>query len=308
MSIISEGPEAQDKLFSNDLKEQVPSYLARATMRLEFPPSYVIVGVYRLCTDKSLLIPAWDKCRHAFARGALVGAGWAFLTFNIQKGFLQFFLANSPRITGLSDDKILGLKVPFGVHTYAAFLLVGAQVTFILKFFLSRNIRIARDRVWDQTVKSRGYTGEFWQPYVEEWDNPPVVHPESRGQSFLTKMVGGYVGRMVIKRILLLPFAFVPFVGILISAALKALGTGTYLHEKYFTSKKMTERQRALFVEERKWEYRMFGFTAALLEGLPFVGLFFTVSNRVGAAMWAHDLEKRQHYVADQKAKKILQS
>ena len=63
-----------------------------------------------------------------------------------------------------------------------------------------------------------------------------------------------------------------------------------------------------------------FGFTAALLEGLPLVGLIFTVSNRIGAAMWAHgergnihllpsrlkawlpDLEKRQHYVAAVKA------
>jgi hypothetical protein len=33
-----------------------------------------------------------------------------------------------------------------------------------------------------------------------------------------------------------------------------------------------------------------FGFTAALLEGLPIVGLIFTISNRVGAAMWAHGL------------------
>jgi hypothetical protein len=63
----------------------------------------------------------------------------------------------------------------------------------------------------------------------------------------------------------------------------------------------MTSHQEAVFVEERKWDYRMFGFVAALLEGLPIVGLVFTVSNRIGAAMWAHDLEKRQHYVAAQR-------
>lgn len=63
----------------------------------------------------------------------------------------------------------------------------------------------------------------------------------------------------------------------------------------------------------------MFGFAAALLEGLPIIGLVFTISNRIGAAMWAHgvqsvscpvnrllipantDLEKRQHFVADRK-------
>ncbi len=30
-----------------------------------------------------------------------------------------------------------------------------------------------------------------------------------------------------------------------------------------------------------------FGFAAALLESTPLVGLFFTISNRIGACMWA---------------------
>jgi hypothetical protein len=62
----------------------------------------------------------------------------------------------------------------------------------------------------------------------------------------------------------------------------------------------MTAHQVAVFMEERKWHYRIFGFAAALLEGLPIIGLIFTVSNRIGAAMWAHDLEKRQHFIAAQ--------
>jgi hypothetical protein len=31
-----------------------------------------------------------------------------------------------------------------------------------------------------------------------------------------------------------------------------------------------------------------FGLAAALVEGLPIIGLVFSVSNRIGAAMWAH--------------------
>lgn len=66
----------------------------------------------------------------------------------------------------------------------------------------------------------------------------------------------------------------------------------------------MTPDQVAVFIEERKWDYRSmlslpdarrhadrftvaFGFTAAILEGLPVIGLVFTISNRIGAAMWA---------------------
>ena len=39
----------------------------------------------------------------------------------------------------------------------------------------------------------------------------------------------------------------------------------------------------------------VFGFFALLLERLPLFGLIFSISNQIGAAMWAHDLEKRQH-------------
>jgi hypothetical protein len=83
---ISSGPEAQDALFEPDNTEasqqspsklaNVPSYLARATLRLQFTPTYVIVGVYRLFTDKSLYVPAWKKCKHATIRGAVVGTIW----------------------------------------------------------------------------------------------------------------------------------------------------------------------------------------------------------------------------------------
>jgi len=36
--------------------------------------------------------------------------------------------------------------------------------------------------------------------------------------------------------------------------------------------------------------FLVFGFTAALLETLPFIGLVFSISNQVGAAMWAHGM------------------
>ncbi|KAF8167140.1 hypothetical protein B0H34DRAFT_680424 [Crassisporium funariophilum] len=293
MSLTANGPEAHDSLFEKS-KEHVPPELHRATQRLEFPPSYVLVGVYRLFTDKVLYGPAWDKCKHATRRGAIVGTIWAFLTFAIQRKFIEMFLANSPRITGLSRDTMFGYKIPFNIHTYAAVLLLGSQVTYILRFFLRRNIRIARDRAWDQTVTSRGKGPDFWQPYVEEWQEPPSVELDSKKQKFVNKWLRGWFGLFVIKRVLLSPLQVYPFVGIFITSWFKALGTAHILHRRYFEAKKMTPRQIAVFMEERKYEYRSFGFAAALLESLPIIGLVFTISNRVGAAMWAHDLEKRQ--------------
>lgn len=76
-------------------------------------------------------------------------------------------------------------------HLDAAVLFLGSQVTYILRFTLSKNIRIARKYVWDQTVASRGKGQDFWQPYVEEWKVPPVVDVDSKSKRFVNKLLGG---------------------------------------------------------------------------------------------------------------------
>lgn len=286
MSLIHQGPEAQDTV---PISPPIPAHLARSALRMQYPPSYVLVGVYRLCTDKLLFVPVWDKCRHGVRRGVLVGLAWTVLTFGIQKQFIQLFL--SP-----SHSTLFGYPLPFSVHTYAAIILVGKQVTSILRFFLARNIHIACDRVWSQTLFSRGYSDDFWQPYIEEYPNPPSP---TLSPSWYETLLSGTLGRILLKRLLMLPFALYPVVGLFLEAAIKSLSTGAVLHRRYFDAKHMTPYQRAVFVEERKWSYRAFGWTAALLEGLPFVGLVFEIGNRVGGAMWAHDLEKRQHWVRE---------
>lgn len=57
---------------------------------------------------------------------------------------------------------------------------------------------------------------------------------------------------------------------------------------------------------ERQNQYRSFGFVAALLQRLPIVGLVFRISNRIGAAMWAHDLEKMQEQYRSSELKPTL--
>ncbi|KAG1763195.1 hypothetical protein EDD22DRAFT_518796 [Suillus occidentalis] len=278
--------------------DEVPQELHRAMLRLNFPSSYVVVGAYRLFTDKSLYVPAWNKCRNGVRRGMICGFAWMCTSYSIQRRIIKAAITNPSSIF----STLLGLKLPFSISTYVAILLVGSQVTSIISFFVARNIRVARQRVWDQTVASRGKGPDFWQPYVEEWDSPPVVN-ERPGR--LDRMFKMWFWKLIIQKVILLPLSLYPFVGTFIAAAFKGLSTAQDLHKPYFATKKMTAHQEAVFIEERKWDYRMFGFVAALLEGLPIVGLVFTVSNRIGAAMWAHDLEKRQHYVAAQRRTSI---
>lgn len=292
--------------------DNVPLSLYRTTMRLEFPPSYVGVGIYRLCTDRALRIAAWDKCKHGARRGAIVGLIWTCLTYPIQKRLVQLVHTHpgsifsfsyisrlSERAGDISEETFWGYKLPFSLSSCVAALLVGAQVTTIIQFFLAKNIRIARQRAWDQTVASRGKGPDFWQPYVEEWEFPPMVN--EKRWNHIDRMAKTWFWKLIIQKALLLPLSLYPFVGNFVAAGFKAMSTAEYLHTPYFKAKNMTPHQVAVFIEERKWDYRAFGFAASLLEGLPIVGLIFSISNRIGAAMWAHDLEKRQHWVAEQR-------
>ena len=81
--------EKQNDLFQDDSRtgrpgehlEHVPDSLKRASLRMEFPPSYILVGIYRLFTDKTVYKPAWDKCKHGARRGAIVGLVWVSVLF-----------------------------------------------------------------------------------------------------------------------------------------------------------------------------------------------------------------------------------
>ena len=79
----------------------------------------------------------------------------------------------------------------------ATVMFISSQVEMIITFFLSRNLRIARERAWYQTVKSRGKGLEFWGPYVEEWQTPPQVD-ESGGWWY--KWVSNGLARLIIRR------------------------------------------------------------------------------------------------------------
>jgi hypothetical protein len=76
-------------------------------------------------------------------------------------------------------------------------MFMSSQVEMILIFFLSRNLRIARERAWDQTVKSRGKGPQFWGPYVEEWRVPPQV---DEGRRWWYKWVRSGFARYLIRR------------------------------------------------------------------------------------------------------------
>ncbi|KZT51599.1 hypothetical protein CALCODRAFT_503312 [Calocera cornea HHB12733] len=191
----------------------------------------------------------------------------------------------------MSTPTLLGYPLPLHISpvTWATLLVLSTQSDLILWFFLRKNLRIARARAYDLTLLSRNKPAEFWGTYVEEWQEPPAL-PEREGGLRLRfiDLASSRVGAIVLRQAIVFPLiALSPLLSLLVSAALRALSTAKTLHTPYFTQKHMSPAQVAVFMQERTWDYRSFGFVAALFERIPFVGILLSVSNRVGAAMWA---------------------
>jgi len=55
--------------------------------------------------------------------------------------------------------------------------------------------------------------------------------------------------------VVLLPLDLYPVIGVVVGAAIKAIGTAKVCHKPYFESKKMTPHEVAVFVTERKKDY-----------------------------------------------------
>ncbi|KAI5453958.1 hypothetical protein NCC49_004953 [Naganishia albida] len=289
---------------------------------LYFPPYYVVVGIYRLFTDHSLRKAVWDKVKHATVRGIAVGAVYVTLTYSMQRWFVENFLMGGYGFFGrkavkpppeILETGLSWLQTIDAVQ-YTTILFILPQLSYLLNYFIKRNLRLARSRAYDLTVKSRGKPDSFWSKgYVEEWEQPPIIKGLNEPKGTKAKRQEGYLSwilwwpsQMVIRHFILIPISpYLPIFNLAFTSATRGLYTARSLHQPYFEAKKMSPLEVELWLEERKWGYRAFGMAASALESLPIIGLGFQVSNRIGAAMWAFDLEKRQHAFANGELRKL---
>ncbi|WVF70297.1 hypothetical protein IAT40_005086 [Kwoniella sp. CBS 6097] len=287
---------------------------------LHFPPIYTLVGLYRLITDPVIRQPVLDKVKHASIRGLVVGGLYAGLSWKFMSWFVEKFLVGqsgwawfkSPEKArdvapggGVVHVGIGRFSVPVDVVLYTHILILLPQLSSILRFFIYKNLKIARSRAYALTVSSRKKPHEFWsQGYIEEWAQPPRPrHGDVDSNGRRVRRDAQWISwllwwptQLILRKYLFLPLSpSLPLLAPLVTSFLRSITTGEYLHQPYFDTKGMGNDEIWRWVEERKWAYRAFGFAASLIESVPIIGLFFSISNRIGAAMWAFDLEKRQH-------------
>ncbi|KAK4050948.1 hypothetical protein OIO90_004924 [Microbotryomycetes sp. JL221] len=266
---------------------------------LGFPPLYCIVGAYRLMHDDKLWRPLWLRSRKTLKRALLLSLPFMLISYPLTGLYVSLILSRSP----LSPRNIDGAAIlGINVMRYTTITLVLGQISMMIEWALRRELKKAKEEVYVATVKSRGKNplvrkgADFWQPYTEEWSVPPIERAKraAEKQSFYTRLTSPIM-RIVILKVLLTPLSFIPGLALVVTAAIRSLTTARVVHRPYFEAKKMTPFQIELWITERQIEYRTFGFVASLMERIPLLGIALGVSNRIGAAMWAHDLEKQQH-------------
>ncbi|KAK0555235.1 hypothetical protein OC845_000375 [Tilletia horrida] len=289
---------------------------------LNVPSVYAVVGAYRLIHDEQLWKPMWADMHKAARQAGIVAVIWAIITWPIQRLWVYYFMKGSAKVSGFSTlyhtfvsnasdaEHHVGLRLPLpSLTTFAAFMFVLSQCSSILEFWLRRKLRAARSRAYEATVRSRGKGPEFWGPYAEEWEDPPTEKAmrQAKKEALYVKLASPVV-RFFILKFALLPLDFVPFLSLFVGAYMRSLILVRQLHQPYFAAKKMTPLQIELWITEHGHAYRSYGFVCALLEAIPIAGLFFSISNRVGAAMYAHDLEKRQNLFRSGELKRLSAS
>lgn len=97
-----------------------------------------------------------------------------------------------------------------------------------------------------------------------------------------------------IMRLILLFFVnMIPFIGPVLVIIIKAPTSGFNKHRRYFHLKGFTNGQIHYIWNQKSQFYFVYGVVSLSLESIPFVNVFFTFTNTIGAALWAIDIEKQ---------------
>ncbi|TBU34150.1 hypothetical protein BD311DRAFT_711145 [Dichomitus squalens] len=174
-----------------------------------------------------------------------------------------------------------------------ALVLVGAESVILISLFArALFLEPALTRVFDATLASQGQT-----QLVQAAKTRDASSTARNVGSQLVKPLQALSSDGLIRYALSLPLNFIPVAGTVLFLLYNGHKAGPGWHSRYFDLKGLSKSERAAFVESRRAAYTAFGMMTLLLNFVPLVGLLFSFTNTVGAALWAAELEAKANII-----------
>ncbi|KAJ8078408.1 hypothetical protein AAF712_012081 [Marasmius tenuissimus] len=161
---------------------------------------------------------------------------------------------------------------------------------YFLSSLVARNFFIgpAQDQIFDAVLLQQG--NESLVSRGRE------VKSTSSGMKLLGKSITKPLNRFskdgIVRYIISIPLNSIPVVGTFLFLLWNGKKSGPGYHSRYFQLKGYSKEASSKFVASRRGAYTAFGAVSLALQLVPFVGMAFSITSTVGAALWANALEK----------------
>ncbi|KAL2628825.1 hypothetical protein R1flu_013511 [Riccia fluitans] len=211
-------------------------------------------------------------------------------TFVSQRDFLDRFLPDWLGVPG--TIALIILETAIAVVLLFQYRLEVAQHNLFISVLAIRDVRVEPvtpdEREWLQERLIPQLVG------VPAHAPMKKISKKKKNQKYLSSVLTE--GQHPIMRyILTLPLNFIPVAGSALFCWLNSFPTAVGLHEHYYSELKgLTPEEFSAVVHAKKPQYQHFGVVASAFSLVPGLDVILILTNAVGAALWAADMEKTQ--------------
>ncbi|KAI0704512.1 hypothetical protein C8T65DRAFT_653774 [Cerioporus squamosus] len=235
-----------------------------------------IRGIIYSVTHPQILLSVRHALLKSLAASAAIFGVVAFFTYLPQMAILAIFTGPLAPIIAL--------------------IVVGAESILIISLFgRALFLETALTHVFDATLAAQGQS-----QLVKDGKTRTQSSAARNVGSALVKPLQAFSKDGMVRYLLTLPLNMIPAVGTVLFLLYNGHTSGPGWHSHYFELKGFSKNQRAAFIEQKRAEYTAFGMMTLLFNFIPLVGLLFSFTNTVGAALWAAQLEAQANLIDNQ--------
>ncbi|KAI8827214.1 uncharacterized protein EV422DRAFT_483138, partial [Fimicolochytrium jonesii] len=196
---------------------------------------------------------------------------------------LMFFFTFLPQMAFLSliATPFLGIPAAIVLVLVESWLLINVVVKAIF-------IGPLQDDLFDRVLAAEGHKDLVAQGKTRLTPSGPHAHVAKA----IRKRMDRFSPAAMLQFLMTLPLTFIPVIGPVSFFVINGKKMGASFHTRYFALKGWNAQQVEQFQKSRGPAYTAFGVVALALQLIPVVGVFFTATSTVGAAIWAADLER----------------